>query len=543
MKKAILLIAIGLAVILLGQPASAQSTTFNYQGNLKSSGVDASGSFDFEFALFDAVSGGAQVGSTLTRSSVPVTNGIFGVSLDFGAQFPGAGRFLEIRVRETGVGSFTTLSPRQPVTSTPYSVKTLNADNATNATNAVNATTATTATNATQLGGQPASFYTNATNLTAGTLDPARLPVPLSLTGNAAIGTGIINGTNASTAGNGVYGLATSATGFTAGGYFQGNSSNGYGVAAEASAPSGTTYGVYARSVSTDGRAVYGLAAGLTGANFGVYGVSQSTSGYGVYGLAFPSTGTTYGVYGQTNSAAGYGGYFVGRGYFSGNLGVGVTSPQENLSVANGMNIDQNNLNNGDVTNSLKFGNGSGEAIASKRTAGGIQFGLDFYTNFARRMTISQAGFISVLNLGAAGATTLCRNANNEISTCSSSLRYKTNIVKYSSGLSFVNQLRPITFEWKDGGMHDLGLAAEDVAKVDPLLVTYNKDGQVEGVKYDRIGVVLINAVKEQQAQIEKQEDLNRKLRQTVEKQQAEIDALKSLVCRRNRQAAVCKAH
>ncbi|MCX5689683.1 MAG: hypothetical protein NTV94_07860, partial [Planctomycetota bacterium] len=42
--------------------------------------------------------------------------------------------------------------------------------NAASATTAVNATTATTATNANQLGGQPASFYTNASNLTSGTL-------------------------------------------------------------------------------------------------------------------------------------------------------------------------------------------------------------------------------------------------------------------------------------------------------------------------------------------------------------------------------------
>ena len=39
-----------------------------------------------------------------------------------------------------------------------------------------------------------------------------------------------------------------------------------------------------------------------------------------------------------------------------------------------------------------------------------------------------------------------------------------------------------------------------------PELVFY-RDGQVEGAKYDRIGVVLINAVKEQQAQIEQQKE------------------------------------
>ncbi len=65
--------------------------------------------------------------------------------------------------------------------------------------------------------------------------------------------------------------------------------------------------------------------------------------------------------------------------------------------------------------------------------------------------------------------------------------------------------------------------AAEDVAKVEPLLVTRNDKGEVEGVKYDRITAVLVNAVKEQQQQIQQQQD--------------EIASLKQLVCRHNRRA------
>ena len=42
-------------------------------------------------------------------------------------------------------------------------------------------------------------------------------------------------------------------------------------------------------------------------------------------------------------------------------------------------------------------------------------------------------------------------------------------------------------------------------SKIEPLLVTHNDKGEIEGVKYDRVAVVLINAVKEQQAQIEQQ--------------------------------------
>src|SRR2546423_537930 len=97
----------------------AQTTVFSYQGSLKDGPNPANGNYDFEFALFDALSGGTQLGSTLTRSSVAVSAGVFSVSLDFGSQFPGANRFLEIHVRQTGGGGFTPLTPRQAISSAP----------------------------------------------------------------------------------------------------------------------------------------------------------------------------------------------------------------------------------------------------------------------------------------------------------------------------------------------------------------------------------------------------------------------------------------
>jgi hypothetical protein len=108
----------------------AQSTSFTYQGRLTDSGTPANGNYDLQFALFDSLSGGGQVGSTQTINTVAVSNGVFTVSLDFGANaFTGASRFLEISARPTG-GSFTLLSPRQQITSTPYAVRSLNATTA-----------------------------------------------------------------------------------------------------------------------------------------------------------------------------------------------------------------------------------------------------------------------------------------------------------------------------------------------------------------------------------------------------------------------------
>ncbi len=141
------------------------------------------------------------------------------------------------------------------------------------------------------------------------------------------------------------------------------------------------------------------------------------------------------------------------------------------------------------------------------------------------------------------GSEQVCLNGDLFTRCSSSSLRYKTNIGSFRSGLDVINRLRPISFARKSDGRSDFGLGAEEVEKVAPELVFY-RDGQVEGVKYDRIGVVLINAVKEQQAQIEKQqeqltrqqeqikhqEDQARQQRAAFAAQQQQIDALKKLV-------------
>lgn len=78
--------------------------------------------FDLTFTLFNVASGAGQVGTPVSLPLTPVTNGLFTVTLDFGNQFPGAGRWLEIAVRTNGGGAFTTLTPRQRLTATPYAI-------------------------------------------------------------------------------------------------------------------------------------------------------------------------------------------------------------------------------------------------------------------------------------------------------------------------------------------------------------------------------------------------------------------------------------
>ena len=133
---------------------------------------------------------------------------------------------------------------------------------------------------------------------------------------------------------------------------------------------------------------------------------------------------------------------------------------------------------------------------------------------------VNVPGNLFVKSIPGGGNTNVCTNASGKISKCSSSLRYKTAVQPFIGGLNIVRQLRPIAFNWKDGGMHDVGFGAEEVEKVEPLLTTRNEQGGIEGVKYAQITTVLVNAVNEQQRQIQS-------LFKQLKSQQLQIDVLK----------------
>src|SRR5918992_1104436 len=90
-----------LFLILLSSTGSifAQTTSFVYQGKLQDGGVAGNATYQFQFKLYDAESGGSQVGPTVSDITATATNGVFSVTLDFGLpSFSGPARFLEIGV-------------------------------------------------------------------------------------------------------------------------------------------------------------------------------------------------------------------------------------------------------------------------------------------------------------------------------------------------------------------------------------------------------------------------------------------------------------
>lgn len=93
--------------------------------------------------------------------------------------------------------------------------------------------------------------------------------------------------------------------------------------------------------------------------------------------------------------------------------------------------------------------------------------------------------------------------------------RLKTNIKPLKYGLKEVLALKPVSYNWKKtpGTDPKIGLIAQDVRKIVPEVVSGDEKKEKLGMNYAELVAVLINAVKEQQKQIDD-------LKKTVQKLQ-----------------------
>lgn len=578
---------IGLFFILV-IAANAQTTAFNFQGRLNDGANPANGVYEMQFALFDLAAAGNQIGATVTNTNVQVSAGAFAVSLDFGTNaFPGADRFLEIRIRPAGnPNPYTVLSPRQQVLSVPQSIVSLTANNALN------------------LGGVPANEYVTAANggasfiQNSNTLQTSanfridgvgsadifnvvsefrmRDGTILRSPNNNSLFVGFSSGLANTGAANSFFGTFAGQTNTTGesnsffgaesgknnsdassnsffgwqAGFRNSNQSNNTFVGAGA----GRDNGLNDATVLALNNTFVGSQAGIFNRNGGNNTFVGSAAGQSnIAGKLNAFFGTAAGqnnVVGDSNSFFGYSagfrnsnqnnntfvGYSAGFGNGDGAVGIQATN---NTFVGSG--AGQNNtigFSNAFFGFRAGFSNVSGSSVttignqadvASNNLTYATAIGADSIVSANNTIALGRSSGddkVVIYGLGSSGSTQLCRNALNQIATCSSSLRYKTNIEAFSAGLSIVRQLRPITFDWKTGGPKDVGFGAEDVARIDPRLAIYNDKGEIEGVKYDRLSVVFVNAIKEQQEQIEKL--------------QQEIDLLKRIVCLQNPELKLC---
>jgi formylglycine-generating enzyme required for sulfatase activity len=113
--------------------AAPLGSAFTYQGRLLENGGPATGIYDLRFTIYDALNGGLAQSVAAHFPEVPVTNGVFTATLDFGTNvFAGASCWLEIGIRPAGaIADFVTLNPRQAIHAAPYAIYSLKAESLT----------------------------------------------------------------------------------------------------------------------------------------------------------------------------------------------------------------------------------------------------------------------------------------------------------------------------------------------------------------------------------------------------------------------------
>jgi hypothetical protein len=247
------------------------------------------------------------------------------------------------------------------------------------------------------------------------------------------------------------------------------------------------------------------------------------------------------------NNTTGASNTFIGS-----NTGFTNSTGSNNTLIGAGANVALNNLTFAtaigagatvDENNRIVIGRSNGSDVV--RVPGTMSVGGNFFAPDTWLGDTRVQGFLQFQSSGNGASTPICGSGNGSgaytLSFCASSARYKTDVRDYQFGLNLIERLRPVSFRWKETDEEDLGFIAEEVAELEPRLAIRGAQGRVEGLKYANITTALVNAVKEQQAEIKDQQKENQKLREQIMHQQAQLDALRELVCATNSTAAVCR--
>jgi len=309
----------------------------------------------------------------------------------------------------------------------------------------------------------------------------------LGFSGNSTM-TGIEN------TATGVVALASNTTGFenTANGYqaLQFNTTGYFNTATGSAALVYNTTGQ--QNTATGGSALQDNTTGSLNTATGAFALATNTTGY--YNTAEGWSALSVNTTGYSDTASGYGALgFNSTG--SGNTAVGVLALYYNKT--------------GGGNTALGYFAGPDSKSTNLTNATAIGYGA--VVSQSNSLVLGSPG----VNVGIGTATpsnvfTIAQGAGQAISdgwSVYSSRRWKTNIQTLHGALEKVEQLRGVSYELKANGKHEVGVIAEEVGAVIPEVVTWEKNGKdAQSVDYSRLTALLIEATKEQQALIQRQQ-------------------------------------
>jgi hypothetical protein len=214
----------------------------------------------------------------------------------------------------------------------------------------------------------------------------------------------------------------------------------------------------------------------------------------------------------------------------SSNVAIGFFALGANSTGNNSTAVGANALSNATGSSNIGIGRLAGSAITSGTN--NIDIGNNAPGNESNTIRIgntqTRAFLAGVNGVTVSSGVAVYIDSNGQLGTVTSSRRFKEDVEDMGDVTADLMKLRPVTFRYKapydDGSrLRQYGLIAEEVAKVLPDLVQFDKEGKPFTVRYNAVNAMLLDGYQQQQQQIERQ-------KAQIEDQEARIQRLEALV-------------
>jgi hypothetical protein len=262
-------------------------------------------------------------------------------------------------------------------------------------------------------------------------------------------------------------------------------------------------------NVAGDNNSFYGAGAGSANKSGALNSFFGSGAGSQINGQRNTFLGEIAGFAQNVGDSNIYLGYAAGQSNGSGNNNIYIGNPGCPAATVSGGCSENDTIRIGTQAGSPQLGFGTNAPTQNTYIAG-------IYNNP-----------VSTINV--------CVDASGKVGVCGSSERFKEQILDMGDSSNKLFQLRPVTFFYRpqyDDGSHLLqyGLIAEEVAKVYPEMVAYDKDGQALTVRYQELAPMLLNELQKQNLQIQKQAETIQSQQEQGRKMEARLAGLEALL-------------